>query len=35
LKEEFQGSDRTEMMQALNMNTEFEVVRMKDVEPIK
>ncbi|WRX18823.1 protein of unknown function DUF4219 - like 4 [Theobroma cacao] len=35
LKEKFHGSERTRQMQALNLNREFEILRMKDNESIK
>ncbi|XP_017970361.1 PREDICTED: uncharacterized protein LOC18608379 [Theobroma cacao] len=35
LKEEFQGSERTRQRQILNLMREFEVLKMKDNEPVK
>ncbi|KAF2291109.1 hypothetical protein GH714_020132 [Hevea brasiliensis] len=35
LKEEYQGNEKTKMMQVLNLRREFEVLRMKDTESIQ
>ena len=35
LKKEFQGSDKTRQMQALNLRREFEILKMKETKSLK
>ncbi|KAF2310787.1 hypothetical protein GH714_017216 [Hevea brasiliensis] len=35
LKEEFQGSEKTKQMQVLNLRREYELLKMKESEPVK